>query len=79
MFQIGVDTGTFEALGQELGDLAQLYQDSAELRQTLVNPVFKPAEKRAMKSCSCEIFFSRCTLSDSTRERICVLAMTMSS
>jgi F-type H+-transporting ATPase subunit delta len=48
LFQIGVDTGTFEALGQELGDLAQLFQDSVELRQTLVNPVFKPAEKRAI-------------------------------
>jgi F-type H+-transporting ATPase subunit delta len=48
LFQIGVDTGTFEALGQELGDLAQLFQDSTELRQTLVNPVFKPAEKRAI-------------------------------
>jgi F-type H+-transporting ATPase subunit delta len=48
LFQIGVDTGTFEALGQELGDLAQLFQESVELRQTLVNPVFKPAEKRAI-------------------------------
>jgi F-type H+-transporting ATPase subunit delta len=48
LFQIGVDTGTFEALGQELGDLAKLFQDSTELRQTLVNPVFKPAEKRAI-------------------------------
>ena len=48
LFQIGVDTGTFEALGQELDDLAELFQDSAELRQTLVNPVFKPAEKRAI-------------------------------
>lgn len=48
LFQIGVDTGTFEALGRELGDLAQLFQDSTELRQTLMNPVFKPAEKRAI-------------------------------
>jgi len=48
LFQIGVDTGTFEALGQELSDLAQLFQESTELRQTLVNPVFKPSEKRAI-------------------------------
>ena len=38
-----------------------------------------PAEKRAMKSLSCAIFFSRCTVSASRRERICVLASTMSS
>ena len=48
LFQIGVDTKTYEALGQELGDLATLFQDSVELRQTLVNPVFKPSEKRAI-------------------------------
>src|SRR5262249_13531575 len=46
LFQIGVDTGTFEALGQEVGDLAQLFQDSVELGQALGNPGFKPAEKR---------------------------------
>jgi hypothetical protein len=38
-----------------------------------------PAEKRAMKSFSCAIFFSRCAFSASTLERICVLARTMSS
>jgi hypothetical protein len=38
-----------------------------------------PAEKRAMKSCSCAIFFSRCSLSASMRDRACVLASTMSS
>ncbi len=48
LFQIGVDTGTYEALGQELGDLAALFEESVELRQTLVNPVFKPSEKRAI-------------------------------
>jgi F-type H+-transporting ATPase subunit delta len=48
LFQIGVDTGTYEELGQELADLAHLFQESVELRQTLVNPVFKPAEKRAI-------------------------------
>ena len=40
--------GTYEALGQELSDLAALFQGSTELRQTLVNPVFKPSEKRAI-------------------------------
>ena len=48
LFHIGVDAGTVEALGQELGDLAVLFQQSAELRQALVNPVFKPSEKRAI-------------------------------
>ena len=38
-----------------------------------------PAENRAMKSFSWAIFFSRCALSDSTRDRICVFAITMSS
>jgi F-type H+-transporting ATPase subunit delta len=48
LFQIGVDAGTVEALGQELSDLADLFQQSVELRQTLVNPVFKPSEKKAI-------------------------------
>ena len=38
-----------------------------------------PAANRAMKSFSCAIFFSRCALSDSIRDRICVLASTISS
>ena len=38
-----------------------------------------PAEKRAMKSFNCAIFFSRCSFCDSSVERICVLATTMSS
>ena len=38
-----------------------------------------PAEKRAMNSFSCAIFFSRCAFSASMRERTCVLASTMSS
>ena len=38
-----------------------------------------PAEKRAMKSFSCAIFLSRCTFCASSVDRICVLAMTMSS
>jgi F-type H+-transporting ATPase subunit delta len=48
LFEIGVDAGTYEVLGQELADLALLFQQSLELRQTLVNPVFKPSEKRAI-------------------------------
>jgi F-type H+-transporting ATPase subunit delta len=48
LFGIGVDKGNFEALGQELENLAQLYAESRELRQTLENPVFKPSEKRAI-------------------------------
>ena len=38
-----------------------------------------PAEKRWMKSFSCAIFLSRCSFCDSSRERICVFAITMSS
>ena len=38
-----------------------------------------PAEKRAMNSFNCEIFFSRCAFCDSICERTCVLASTMSS
>jgi F-type H+-transporting ATPase subunit delta len=48
LFAIGVDKGTFEALGQELEALATLYGESPELRQTLVNPVFKISQKRAI-------------------------------
>jgi F-type H+-transporting ATPase subunit delta len=48
LFQIGVDAGSVEALGQELSDLAALFEQSVELRQALVNPVFKPSEKRAI-------------------------------
>jgi F-type H+-transporting ATPase subunit delta len=48
LFGIGVDSGTFEALGQEIGDLAALWAGSPELRQALENPVFRPSEKRAV-------------------------------
>jgi F-type H+-transporting ATPase subunit delta len=48
LFQIAVDSNIVEALGQELADLAALFEQSAELRQALLNPVFKPAEKRAI-------------------------------
>jgi F-type H+-transporting ATPase subunit delta len=48
LFEIGVEAGSYEALGQELADLATLFQESLELRQTLVNPIFKPSEKRAI-------------------------------
>lgn len=48
LFQIGVDRGSFERLGDELGQLAAVYQSSSELRQTLENPVFRPSDKRAI-------------------------------
>ena len=48
LFGIGVDAGTFEALGDELGELATLWNASDELRQALENPVFRPSEKRAV-------------------------------
>jgi F-type H+-transporting ATPase subunit delta len=46
LFDLGVDKGNFEALGQDLANLAQLYAESRELRQTLENPVFKASQKR---------------------------------
>jgi F-type H+-transporting ATPase subunit delta len=48
LFGIGVDAGKFEALGDELGELATLWNQSDELRQALENPVFRPSEKRAV-------------------------------
>ena len=48
LFGIGLDAGKFEALGDELGELAELWTGSDELRQALENPVFKPEEKRAV-------------------------------
>jgi F-type H+-transporting ATPase subunit delta len=48
LFGIGVDAGKFEALGEELGELAALWNGSDELRQALENPVFKPEQKRAV-------------------------------
>lgn len=48
LFGIGVDRGNFEAFGDELDALTALYTGSAELRQTLENPVFKGSQKRAI-------------------------------
>ena len=46
LFDLGVSRGNFEALGRELENLAQLYAESRELRQTLENPIFKASQKR---------------------------------
>jgi F-type H+-transporting ATPase subunit delta len=46
LFELGVQKGNFEALGQELENVATLYTESRELRQTLENPVFKQSQKR---------------------------------
>ena len=48
LFGIGVDAGRFEELGRELDEFVSVWADSAELRQTLENPVFKPEQKRAV-------------------------------
>jgi F-type H+-transporting ATPase subunit delta len=48
LFELGVQKGSFEALGQELETLAALYADSRELRQTLENPVFTLTQKRGI-------------------------------
>ena len=52
---------------------------STSLRREVVWLARVPAPNRAMKSLSCAIFFSRWAFSDSMRDRICVLASTMSS
>jgi hypothetical protein len=52
---------------------------STSLRRAVAWLARVPAPNRWMKSVSCAIFFSRCTLSASTCERICVFATTMSS
>jgi F-type H+-transporting ATPase subunit delta len=46
LFGIGVDAGNFDALGQQIADLAELWSSSPELRQALENPVFRQDEKR---------------------------------
>jgi F-type H+-transporting ATPase subunit delta len=46
IFAIGVEKGNFELLGRQLNELADLWRDSLELRQTLENPVFKQSQKR---------------------------------
>lgn len=48
LFAIGVDKHTFEALGNELEALATLWNEATEIRQSLSNPIFKSAQKRAI-------------------------------
>lgn len=48
LFSLGVDRGTFEQLARELDALSELLEGSAELRDTLANPVFKSSEKRRL-------------------------------
>jgi len=48
IFAIGVEKGLFELFGRQLTELADLWKDSADLRQTLENPVFKLSQKRAV-------------------------------
>jgi F-type H+-transporting ATPase subunit delta len=48
LFAIGVDKSSFEQLGGELEALAALWNEAAEVRQALSNPIFKPSQKRAI-------------------------------
>lgn len=48
IFAIGVEKGNFELLGRQISELADLWKDSQDLRQTLENPVFKVSQKRAV-------------------------------
>jgi F-type H+-transporting ATPase subunit delta len=48
LFGLGVDEGAYDRYGQELDDLARIYEGSADLRLALENPVVKPSEKLAI-------------------------------
>ncbi len=48
IFAIGEASGLFELIGRQLNELAELWRDSPELRQTLENPVFKQSQKRSV-------------------------------
>lgn len=48
LFGLGVTQGSYDKFGQELEDLARAYEQSADLRLALENPVVKPAEKQAV-------------------------------
>ena len=67
--------------GRAILDLAssEVWMRSTSFLRDITCEERVPAEKRAMNSLSCAIFFSRTAFSDSMRERICVLARTISS
>ena len=46
LFAIGVDKRNFEALGKELDAMAALWNQAADIRQSLSNPIFKLSQKR---------------------------------
>jgi F-type H+-transporting ATPase subunit delta len=48
LFDIGLDKTLYEVFGSELAALAATYEGSAELRQTLENPVFKLDQRRGI-------------------------------
>jgi len=48
IFAIGEENGLFELMGRQLNELADLWKGSAELRQTLENPVFKASQKKTV-------------------------------
>ncbi len=48
LFELGAEKKLSDAVGRELDALAETYSGSAELRQTLENPVFKLSERRAL-------------------------------
>jgi len=48
LFGLGVDQGAYDKFGQELDALVRTYDQSADLRLALENPVIKPAEKQAI-------------------------------
>jgi F-type H+-transporting ATPase subunit delta len=48
IFDIGVTKGLYEAFATELDALAEVYGGSPELRQTLINPVFRLDQRRSI-------------------------------
>ena len=46
IFEIGVETGKYEPLGNEVADIANAMTSSAELTDVLINPIFQRSQRR---------------------------------
>lgn len=75
---IGVEDGTYEAMGRQLGVLARAMKSSQELSETLSNPVFPRADRRKVLKAILERIQATKTVESFTmllldRERLAVL------
>ena len=48
LLDIGVAKGTFERLGKDVDELANIYSSSRDLGEALTNPVFPMSRRRAV-------------------------------